>query len=826
LDTHFTINNNGSLRIFRRPSGTCQLCLYSEAPGFPSLCLAFPVTESETHSLTTYHPSIIMEGEHWEQVFVGWDRPLVRNSEGHCMIIPRTLEEEERNESIRRVIRQHFEENHQSIQVLDGESDGLQYCSKHQGINMDDITAPLDLGFLDQILLNCICPLCLFIHRVCQTLLAVQLQKAGTWTRCCLVPITFRKNYFFENGFRLGPAFQSEPFGRTIYLQFSEETYDFRQQYGDDFMIPIHRLAGDGQLPGPLEGRQICDQVDLELVRSWLYRCRTEHDLSCEGLSLHCTSTIGGNIRVLDVRCRRVITAPENCQFIALSYVWGPSEKQPFKSLKSNSLDPLGKPKDLEIPPGTELPATIEDAIQVTSELEIDYLWVDALCLIQDDPDYIASQIPRMGEIYTSAIMTIIAAGSKDSWSPLPGMRAGSRLVRKVAQQVGESRWANVLPRSRQAINTSLWNSRAWTFQEKIFSRRCLVFSDDQVYFTCSQEAWCEDTHAETLFTHRARPDLRPDLLIPPMSSNLLNKDDFFASYTRLVSSYTGKNLAIPGDVLNAFTGIMIRLEQVQATELMYGLPVTLLDRAILWSPTQPLSVRTSDAAQRARPTAENITSGIFPTWTWAGWIGPVNYETEILNESDVRSKIKWYKRQTRRASRLDKQLGRLGDESMASNGVLRFWTASAWFRILSAERMYEIIGIAKIGEDPANTLRRAIIADHAGKHAGELVLDTDVVSLPTDTAEFILICEVKSTKRHIWMDGHGGRSQDVIIHDSMGPSAKRRKVLLKEEKDWSYYKVMLIIRVKDYAYRVAVGTVDKGAWELQKPVSTFIQLA
>jgi hypothetical protein len=117
---------------------------------------------------------------------------------------------------------------------------------------------------------------------------------------------------------------------------------------------------------------------------------------------------------------------------------------------------------------------------------------------------------------------------------------------------------------------------------------------------------------------------------------------------------------------------------------------------------------------------------------------------------------------------------------------------------------MYEIIGIAKIGQDPANTLRRAIIADHAGKHAGELVLDTDVVSLPTDTAEFILICEVKSTKRHIWMDGHGGRSQDVVIHDSMGPSAKRRKVLPKEEKDWSYYKVMLIIRVRDYAYRVA----------------------
>lgn len=766
-----------------------------------------------------------MEGEQWEQYFIGWDRPLRRNSEGHCMIILPTREEEERNESIRRTIRQHFEGSHQLIQVLDRESDGLQYCSKHQGINIDDIAAPLDLGFLDQILLNSTCPLCIFIHRVCQTLLAVQLQKPGTWTRCSLLPIEFQKNYFFENGFRLGSASQTEHFGRTINLQFDEGTYDFRRQFDDKSMVPIHRLAGDGQLPGPLEGRQVRDQVDVELVRSWLHRCRTEHDLSCEWQSPHHTSTIGRDIRVLDVCSRTVVTVPENCPFVALSYVWGPPSKQLFKSLKSNSLSPLGEPKDVGIPADIELPATIEDAIQITNELGIGYLWVDALCIIQDDPDYMTSQIPRMGDIYSSAIVTIIAAGSKDSWSPLPGLRAGSRLVRQVTQQVGESRWANVFPRSQRAINVSLWNSRAWTFQEKIFSRRCLVFSDDQVYFTCSQEAWCEDTRAETLFAHCARPDFRPDLLIPPTNSNLLSQDDFFASYTRLVSSYTGKDLTITGDILKAFGGIITRLERLQATEFMYGLPENLLDRAILWSPTQPLFVRTSDAAQKARPTTENITSGIFPTWTWAGWIGSVSYETEILNESEVRSKINWYKRQTHRATRLDKQLGRLGDKFMESNGVLRFWTASALFRILPAAPRDEFIGSARIRDDPANTLRRAIISDYAGKHAGELVLDTNVVSIPTDTAEFILICEVKSTKRHIWTDGHGGRSEEVVVRDSRGPSAKRL-VLPKEVKDWSYYKVMLIIRVRNYAYRVAVGTVDKGAWELQKPVSVFVQLA
>jgi len=453
------------------------------------------------------------------------------------MVFPPTDEQIEKNETIRRTIHQILEDDHRSIQALDGEGDNLQYCTRHQGINMDCVTTPKDLGSLDQILLNTSCPLCLFIQQICNTLLAVKLKKPGTWTRCSLVSIQFRRGYFFENGLYLNSEIQSEPYSRNTFLDFDGATYDFRQQFASDFVIPIHRLAEGGQVPEPLEGRPIHNQVDLGLIRSWLYRCRTKHNLSCEGLRLRCSSIIGGNLRVLDVHCRRVVTAPENCQFLALSYVWGPHENQPFKSLKSNSLDSHGELKELEIPPEVKLPATIEDAIKITSELGIRYIWVDMLCLIQDDPDYMASQIPRMAEIYSSAIMTIIAAGSKDSWSPLPGLRAGSRHLRQAVQQVGESRWANVLLRSQKAINASLWNSRAWTFQEKMFSRRCLVFTDDQVYFTCTQEAWCEDTHAEDLFTHVARPDFKPDLLSTLASSGLLTKDDFFAIYIKLVTA-------------------------------------------------------------------------------------------------------------------------------------------------------------------------------------------------------------------------------------------------------------------------------------------------
>ena len=204
------------------------------------------------------------------------------------MIILPTFEEEERkkrNESIRRTIRQHFEGSHQSIQVLDGEGDGLQYCSKHQGINIDDIAAPLDLGFLDQILLSSTCPLCIFIHRVCQTLLAVQLQKPGTWTRCSLLPIKFQKNYFFENGFRLGSVSQTEPFGRTINLQFDEGTYDFRRQFDDKSMVLFTNWPEMGSFQGLLKvGRSVAKLTWNSL------------DLGCTDVEQNMTSLVSGEV--------------------------------------------------------------------------------------------------------------------------------------------------------------------------------------------------------------------------------------------------------------------------------------------------------------------------------------------------------------------------------------------------------------------------------------------------------------------------------------------------------------------------------------------------
>jgi len=73
------------------------------------------------------------------------------------------------------------------------------------------------------------------------------------------------------------------------------------------------------------------------------------------------------------------------------------------------------------------LPQTIEDALELASMLDLEYVWVDALCIIQDDPEDQGYQIGKMATIYSSAFLTIIAASGSHSDAGLPGLRPHTR---------------------------------------------------------------------------------------------------------------------------------------------------------------------------------------------------------------------------------------------------------------------------------------------------------------------------------------------------------------------------------------------------------------
>lgn len=232
----------------------------------------------------------------------------------------------------------------------------------------------------------------------------------------------------------------------------------------------------------PLTGRLVQqDRADMDRLREWLQICEGTHPHPEKGLELNLTS-----LRVIDTEELRVREVDTPCRYACLSYVWGKGSQTQYNNATR---------EDLEAPNGLQvlnLPQTIEDAIKVTTEAGLRYLWVDALCILQDDPDDKAKIISKMGPIYGGATLTIIASANTDPHEGLPGMGAAHRPVAQDTASLQGMTLAVGLHDPRQPIadiDGSVWSSRAWTFQERALSARSVYFTRSQMVFKCAHSA-------------------------------------------------------------------------------------------------------------------------------------------------------------------------------------------------------------------------------------------------------------------------------------------------------------------------------------------------
>ncbi|CAI6096098.1 unnamed protein product [Clonostachys chloroleuca] len=96
-------------------------------------------------------------------------------------------------------------------------------------------------------------------------------------------------------------------------------------------------------------------------------------------------------------------------QFATLSYVWG---REPFLRLSRDNLKHLMAPGSLDKTPP---PLTIRDALQICRGLQIQFIWVDSLCIIQDDKSDMIEIVDSMDSIYRQSVITIVAASGANA---------------------------------------------------------------------------------------------------------------------------------------------------------------------------------------------------------------------------------------------------------------------------------------------------------------------------------------------------------------------------------------------------------------------------
>lgn len=367
--------------------------------------------------------------------------------------------------------------------------------------------------------------------------------------------------------------------------------------------------------------------VDYQRIQRWFS--------SCEGHHKECTvykRTAPGRsieLKALDCSTRKICPLPPDASYVCLSYVWGPTKDVPVNRTGS-------------------LPKTIEDAMYVTKKLGFDYLWVDRYCIDQCNHEEKHHMIRNMDQIYLNADFTIIAAEGDGPHAGLPGVCGTPRKRQRIVNinHITLIAIESIL----QYIQNSKWNTRGWTYQEMLLSRRVLLFTNTRVYYQCLSgfglEGVTETIHGQrevpgsnVLTWTEKVPGTKP--VFPILRGNLREN-----TILERLSEYFERTLSFPEDTIRAVLGIFNVLSAAETFRLkhLYGMPV-ISQRNNLGMVEQDFVERLTWVAGTNRPEhasrynlgteyglrstdLSNFTPGaelaqrtnLFPSWSWAAF--------------------------------------------------------------------------------------------------------------------------------------------------------------------------------------------------------------
>lgn len=303
---------------------------------------------------------------------------------------------------------------------------------------------------------------------------------------------------------------------------------------------------------------------------------------------------------------------PPRMRYIALSYTWGRSRV--FTTTENNIKGLLKHGGISNI--FDMLPRTIRDSIELVRNLGERYLWVDSLCIIQDNERSWALNSSVMDLVYGNAYFTICAADGHDSSAGLRALYAKRQQL--VAQYSPEIRLISTQPAERY-VSQSTWNTRAWTFQERLLSQRTLIFVDGRVFFQCRSTARSVD-----IITEDDSAGWSIDFIGSPMQMLQNLSESPLLIYKKLLEMYLLRDLTFQKDILAAFYGIGNFVCQTLGGDLIHGLPSSHFDWALLWE--------ARDCAKR-RVCEGGVGGVVFPSWSWCGWMGDmIEYKPQMLS--------------------------------------------------------------------------------------------------------------------------------------------------------------------------------------------------
>jgi hypothetical protein len=284
------------------------------------------------------------------------------------------------------------------------------------------------------------------------------------------------------------------------------------------------------------------------------------------------------------------VSSPSRVKYAALSYCWG-SRTEDIQHQASTSTRPDTISNHLENIKFWSLPPIIQDAVVTARQLRIRFLWVDSLCIIQDDVIDFTDEAPLMGLVYSNAYLTIV---------PLSSSGCSEGFIKNCNAGLDEG-----VSGTMQFLDDwqgSAWSRRGWTFQEEKLSTRLVYFVEGRAHFCCHAQI---KTVQDGVCVKRE-----------PIEGSLLDMDaQGITKFWRheLVPQFSARTFTLAADRLPAIGTIAKYISDSLGYQYVAGLFREALFYELMWFEAWP----SSDLDELLRQLAPSLNNGV-PSWTWA----------------------------------------------------------------------------------------------------------------------------------------------------------------------------------------------------------------
>ena len=376
--------------------------------------------------------------------------------------------------------------------------------------------------------------------------------------------------------------------------------------------------------------------TNLGRICSWLNDCQEHHNCKTMlGVMPTRLIEITGTSETISLRLRPTEELGR-VPFAALSYCWG--GEQPMKCLSSNILS-----YGTAIPFEKQLP-TIKDAAKVCQRIGLQYLWIDALCIIQDDSNDKSVEIAKMTSIYGSAAVTIAAARSSSATEGFLGERfPGPREGAIVSYRCIDGELGSITLVKLDDDGDGDWfepvepiDQRGWTLQERLLSSRIIEFGSRQTRWICPEtrssgfslegftDVWRRDVNfsrkrkTEALDLENIRTTKSTiDFYGRPRNSQFKEYLNAMDHWKKICETHTERALTLSSDRALAISGIAQIFAELSGDQYIAGLWKSCFHSGLLWKVEQS----TLDPKNIPQPTTYQG-----PSWSWLSVNGPVNF--------------------------------------------------------------------------------------------------------------------------------------------------------------------------------------------------------